>query len=77
MNLHDTIMNLSEVRKADTFLDNMDHYFYREGHRDARHAAAEIVIKADERIEELESALCDILAAHANDNIRPKALDKI
>lgn len=57
MSLHNDIMNLickePEVRSYGA----EPHYAYKLGHRDARHAAAELSLKADERIDELVYAL--------------------
>jgi len=52
MNLHNEIMNIQE-RKG-TYNDE---YCYKLGHRDARHAAAELSLKAEARIEELEAEI--------------------
>lgn len=56
MNLHAKIMNLSCVPK------NMDaepnqRLAYKVGHRDARHAAAELALKADKLAEELREVI--------------------
>ena len=61
MSLHDDIMNIPAGRTDDTFVDNMDRYFYKEGHRDARHAAAELAIEADKTIEEMKYELERVL----------------
>lgn len=57
MNLHNEIMNIpvpSDFDYAD-FPNKV--YAYKSGHRDARHAAAELSLKAEARIEELEILL--------------------
>jgi hypothetical protein len=60
MSLHDDIMRLP----CEYNLDIGDEFMgYKLGHRDARHAAAELALKADARIEELESALKMLLNA--------------
>ncbi len=56
MNLHDKIMNLNCVP------ENMDaepnqRLAYKVGHRDARHAAAELALKADKLAEELREVI--------------------
>lgn len=48
MNLHDQMMNLTVSRSAGN-----RSAAYRLGHRDARHAAAELALKADACIEAL------------------------
>jgi len=63
MDLHAEIMNIP----AKEFEVSPKYYgeyqtVYKLGHRDARHAAAELALKAQARIEELE----DILAAFVN-----------
>lgn len=49
MSLHNDIMNLPTGTNHSLA--------YKEGHRDARHTAAELVLKADAEIELLRSAL--------------------
>lgn len=62
MDLHSAIMNI-RVDEQNLFYKygNESLYAYKEGHRDARHAAAELSLKADARIEELESVLKGLL----------------
>lgn len=58
MNLHSDIMNIQideEDLKAN--LPKASFAAYKVGHRDARHAAAELSLKAEARIEELEDML--------------------
>ena len=57
MSLHQQIMNL---RTPPTPV-GMD--FYMLGHKDARHAAAELALKADAEIERLRNALREIASA--------------
>ena len=64
MNLHNEIINIQipdEVRDHCTHKDApnglQSAFAYKLGHRDARHAAAELSLKAQARIEELEQAL--------------------
>lgn len=73
MSYHNKMMDIRERRLDSQFASTESRTLYKEGHRDARHAAAEIALKADKRIEKLENALQEILSVHANDNIRPKA----
>lgn len=56
-NYHDEIMNLraSEAEIADDLPAAI--LAYKTGHRDARHAAAEIAAQADARIDELREAV--------------------
>jgi hypothetical protein len=60
MSLHNDIMDIQEKRLDSQFPDGISRVMYKEGHRDARHAAAELAIKADARIEALEAALQEI-----------------
>ncbi len=61
MNLHDKIMNIQQhyCVKPTEYADS---YRYAVGHRDARHAAAELALKYDGAIEEallvLEQLVC-------------------
>lgn len=63
MNLHNEIMNIrvdNKLKEGYTDVDgevSSNWYSYKEGHRDARHAAAELCIQAEARIEDLETAL--------------------
>jgi len=57
MNLHNDIMNIAEKRPDFSFENTHDRVLYKEGHRDARHAAAELAMQADSRIEELVNSL--------------------
>lgn len=61
MDLHSEIMNIPTV--VGTYNDE---FCYKLGHRDARHAAAELSLKADARIEELEVA-CKVHAEDCNE----------
>ena len=67
MNLHNEIMNIPVPKSV---IHNLEHpdckdmfsaHSYKIGHRDARHAAAELSLKAEARIEELEEALKGLL----------------
>jgi galactose-1-phosphate uridylyltransferase len=67
MNLHGQIMNLPVVPK------NMDaepnqRLAYKLGHRDARHAAAELALTADDQIRKLREALEWIARVNATDH---------
>lgn len=44
--LHDQIMNIACRRADDTFLNQASRLLYKEGHRDARHDAAELALAA-------------------------------
>lgn len=57
MNLHNEIMNIPVKHQRVDFQDQGFYLMYKEGHRDARHAAAELSLKAEARIEELEEEL--------------------
>ena len=58
MNLHNEIMNIPvDNRKHLDAVSGAGAAAYKFGHRDARHAAAELSLKAEARIEELEEAL--------------------
>lgn len=59
MNFHNEMMNIP-IDYSD-WKATKETNTYAMGHRDARHAAAEIAIKADERIEALERALRGLL----------------
>ena len=63
MNLHNEVMNIPVPKSV---IHNLEHpdckdmfsaHSYKIGHRDARHAAAELSLKAEARIEELEDML--------------------
>lgn len=54
MSLHDQIMNVGVQYNEGDFRNQNEYIRYKEGHRDARHSAAEVALKADARIEELE-----------------------
>lgn len=58
MDLHAEIMNI-QIDEQRLFYThgNEGLYAYKLGHRDARHVAAELSLKAQVRIEELEQAL--------------------
>jgi hypothetical protein len=68
MNLHNTIMNIpTEI----DFTDWSDHdrQSYKRGHRDARHAGAELSLKAEARIDELEDTLLESIGAMLGGNL--------
>ena len=56
MNFHSEIMNISTEIDFTDWSDH-DRQSYKRGHRDARHAAAELSLKVGARIEELEEML--------------------
>ena len=65
MKLHNETMNIAvDPQKAQLAwgdADNDCQTIYKLGHRDARHVAAELSLKADARIEELEEVLKGLL----------------
>ena len=67
MNLHSEIMNIPvDDQKSQQAWGNADNdcmTIYKLGHRDARHVAAELSLKAEARIEELESLLSQMIYA--------------
>lgn len=56
MNLHSEIMNI-HIDKFKEQICGEGKRAYKNGHRDARHAAAELSLKVEARIEELEDVL--------------------
>lgn len=62
MDLHGDIMNIQALIPTEALEDGKVHA-YKIGHKDARHAAAELALKADARIEELEEALKELYIA--------------
>lgn len=69
MNLHNDIMNIPVPHSVTHNLEHPDckdmfsAHSYKIGHRDARHAGAELSLKAEARIEELEEALKELYIA--------------
>lgn len=62
MNYHNEMMNIQESGRRELIAcSGQGALSYKYGHRDARHAAAEIALKADTRIEELEQVLREVL----------------
>lgn len=61
MSLHNEIMNIQIDDGHE--LDYDAYNSYKLGHRDARHAAAELSLTAQARIEELETALKELYVA--------------
>jgi hypothetical protein len=61
MNLHNEIMNIPAMVPTEALVDGKS-FAYKIGHRDARHAAAELSLKAEARIEELELLLAQARA---------------
>lgn len=57
MNLHNEILNLQTDKLEEYYFGSEGEAAYKCGHRDARHAAAELALKAEARIEELESII--------------------
>lgn len=63
MSLHGRIMNIRARRQKDNEPDFL-HVAYKEGHRDARHAAAELADSVEIERDNLNKALRDLLASH-------------
>ena len=61
MNLHNEIMNLPCEPSQRDIMNDREITAHKIGHRDARHAAAELAIKSDSLIEEMKLQLEDIL----------------
>ena len=67
MNLHSEIMNIPVPHSVTHNLEHPDckdmfsAYSYKIGHRDARHAAAELSLKAEARIDELEEIISKLM----------------
>ncbi len=55
MSLHDDIMNIPAIRSRDKTASCTR--AYKEGHRDARHAAAEMSLKIERKLSQLREAL--------------------
>ena len=64
MNLHNEIMNIPTIKGT-----YADEYCYKLGHRDARHAAAELSLKAEVYIEILEDHLLESIGAMLGGNL--------
>lgn len=56
MSLHNDIMNIPANSDVENYPDNL-RLAYKVGHRDARHAAAEMALKADSKIEKFAESL--------------------
>lgn len=70
MNLHNEIMNIQA--RIGTYNDE---YCYKLGHQDARHAAAELSLKAEARIEELEAILERFVTWQTDEEAKASLLD--
>lgn len=57
MDLHSDIINIETKKTLSHFVTFDEFMSYKTGHRDARHSAAELSLKAEARIEELEDML--------------------
>ena len=62
MDLHGEIMNIRRDEPRDSFDDLSELTAYRMGHRDARHAAAELAIALDAKYAALQSSHRELLA---------------
>lgn len=75
MNLHNEIMNIPVPHSVTHNLEHPDckdmfsAYSYKIGHRDARHAAAELSLKAEAYIEILEDLLLESIGAMLGGNL--------
>lgn len=56
-NFHNAMTNIDRQFSDSQFPNHTANAWYSEGHKDARHSAAEIALDADKRIAELEEAL--------------------
>ena len=65
-NFHARMMNIRADRPSETECGKSIDRAYKIGHRDARHAAAEIAIEADEALRRLHSVNADLLEALRN-----------
>lgn len=78
MNLHSEIMNIQideeDLRKN---LPGASFAAYKVGHREARHTAAELSLKAEARIEELQEILASVLNDSGFKNLDDKLQEKI
>lgn len=54
MNLHNEIMNIPVKHQRVDFLDQVCYLMYKEGHRDARHAGAELSLKYESLLEDYQ-----------------------
>ena len=61
MSYHNEIMNIEVKNPQHENMTDRERIAYKLGHRDARHAAAEVANSADTRIEELENAMREAL----------------
>lgn len=78
MNLHNEIMNIPvDNRKHLDAVSSAGAAAYKLGHRDARHAAAELSLKAEARIEELEEVLKAFLDWTTNEYGNLSLLDDV
>ena len=70
MNLHGEIMNIKYDKEALKKYDDLDDFMnYKLGHRDARHAAAELAVSLDAKYAALLASHRELLAAL--ERIRP------
>lgn len=66
MDLHAEIMNIQVMVHPSGFSSRSNYLDYKEGHRDARHDAAELALKAQARIDELVKKLRREEEEHGN-----------
>lgn len=80
MNLHNDIMNIpvNIILDGPEGVGNVSQNLYtayKEGHRDARHAAAELSLKVEARIEELEAILERFITWQTDEEGKASLLD--
>lgn len=71
MNLHNQIMNLLCKGECEPWANTREAYWY--GHRDARHAAAELAIEADVAMDTARATLADAKDAERYRTLRSYA----
>lgn len=57
MSLHDKLMNLPHGATGELYAERAEFLAYKTGHRDARHAAAELAVGQDAVVEKLAEVL--------------------
>lgn len=61
MNLHNEIINIPTKLKREAFHSDNAFHAYKVGQKESRHAAAELSLKAESRIDELDEYLESLL----------------
>lgn len=62
MSLHDKIMS---IPAGDVYPNRRERILYKTGHRDARHTAAEMAVKYDSFVEDVEQMMNTIISIQA------------